>query len=42
MATSGAVALNAKINAVVNSQLEQLFTDQMLLSTLAKRTSAAG
>ena len=42
VAVSGAEALNAKINAVVNHELEQMFADQMLLTTLAKRTQPTG
>ena len=42
MAVSGAEALNVKINGVVNGELEQTFTDQMLLSTLAKHTIPTG
>lgn len=36
VALSGAKALNAKLNAVINNELEQMFADQMLLTTLAK------
>ncbi|MCC4254124.1 YajG family lipoprotein [Sphingobium naphthae] len=34
VAVSGAKALNEKLNAVVNSQIEAMFSDQALLSTL--------
>lgn len=37
VAVSGAKALNEKLNAVINSELEAMFNDQMLLTTLAKR-----
>lgn len=35
IAVSGAKALNAKLNAVVNDQVEQIFNDNALLATLA-------
>jgi uncharacterized lipoprotein YajG len=35
--TSGAKSANAKLNAVVNDELEAMFADQKLLDTLAGR-----